>query len=271
VRECYLQSRLGGKAADPTLEHRIIVSSIVDFFTARPGWKTLTESKKVSSAPGFDISLGACIIGLNLVGPRSALSHQPQPRQILNGFKFFSQRNCGGIRIPAYGSSEFISSHQEHILVLGSSSYQVFRISRLESVLSSFLRWSYFNSRSFLSFHLIFNDMLSYFPLFLFLTSSIASLVQPASSAGSAGCGNALPNKQTAGGQSHKVQSKTSTGIGRTYLLYIPLNYDVNTPVPLIFSFHGHGKNSSEQEGLSQFSNADSNYNPIGFAVYPGY
>ncbi len=84
----------------------------------------------------------------------------------------------------------------------------------------------------------------------------------------SAGCGKNLPAAQSPpGGPSHQTDFTQSDGTPRTYLIHIPSNYDRNTPVPLIFSFHGRGKNSAEQEELSQFSNEEFNKN--GIAVYP--
>ncbi|KAE8443570.1 hypothetical protein EG329_001732 [Mollisiaceae sp. DMI_Dod_QoI] len=84
----------------------------------------------------------------------------------------------------------------------------------------------------------------------------------------SAGCGKNLPAAQSPpGGPSHQTDFTQSGGTPRTYLIHIPSNYDKDTPVPLIFSFHGRGKNSAEQEELSQFSNEEFNKNSI--AVYP--
>ncbi|PLB54532.1 putative ferulic acid esterase [Aspergillus steynii IBT 23096] len=94
--------------------------------------------------------------------------------------------------------------------------------------------------------------------------SSITGLT---TAAGSNGCGKPLPKHQSAGGDSHQTHFTTSDGTERTYLIHIPSNYDTNTPVPLIFSFHGRSGNSANQEGLSQFSNED--WNPNGIAVYP--
>lgn len=117
------------------------------------------------------------------------------------------------------------------------------------------------------SIHSLFSTMFLHLALSLLLTSSCASNL---TSGGSTGCGKPLPVAQSPpGGKSHEVQFKTSAGTDRTYLIHIPSNYDVKTPVPLIFSFHGHGKNSAQQELLSQFSNETSNYNPNGIAVYP--
>jgi poly(3-hydroxybutyrate) depolymerase len=98
----------------------------------------------------------------------------------------------------------------------------------------------------------------------LLASNIISSAILP----GSKGCGKDLPAAQTPpGGASHQTDFTQSDGTHRTYLIHIPSNYDKNTPVPLIFSFHGQGKNSSEQEGLSQFSNEA--WNPNGIAVYP--
>jgi len=80
------------------------------------------------------------------------------------------------------------------------------------------------------------------------------------------GCGKSLPAKVTPGGASANI-SISSDGLDRSYLIHVPRNYDINTPVPLILSYHGRAKNASEQELLSQFS--DSSYNPNAIAVYP--
>jgi poly(3-hydroxybutyrate) depolymerase len=105
----------------------------------------------------------------------------------------------------------------------------------------------------------------SYLQSILLLSSTFRT---PVIVANSAGCGKDLPKAQTPpGGASHQTDFQQSDGTPRTYLIHIPSNYDKNTPVPLIFSFHGRHKNSSEQEALSQFSNED--WNPNGIAVYP--
>jgi poly(3-hydroxybutyrate) depolymerase len=89
-----------------------------------------------------------------------------------------------------------------------------------------------------------------------------------AASTKSPGCGKALPDaQQPAGGASHRVHLNQTNGTPRTYFIHIPSNYAVNTAVPLIFSFHGKGKNASSQEALSQFSNEK--WNPDAIAVYP--
>ncbi|RMZ46059.1 hypothetical protein AFCA_001315 [Aspergillus flavus] len=88
-----------------------------------------------------------------------------------------------------------------------------------------------------------------------------------ASAAGSAGCGQPLPPSQNPGGSSYGVNFTLSAGTQRFYRIHIPSNYNVNTPTPLIFSFHGRGKTAESQEKLSQFSNED--WNPDAIAVYP--
>jgi len=107
--------------------------------------------------------------------------------------------------------------------------------------------------------------VVSYLQSLLLLTGTFLTSSIPAKSAG---CGKDLPGAQTPpGGKSHQTNFTQSDGRHRTYLIHIPSNYDKNTPVPLIFSFHGKHKNSSEQEQLSEFSNED--WNPNGIAVYP--
>lgn len=100
---------------------------------------------------------------------------------------------------------------------------------------------------------------------FCLLSSSFLTV---ASAARSAGCGKTLLAKDKAG-NSHNRDFRTSDDTDRTYIIHIPTNYDKNTPVPLIFSFHGHGKTAAGQEKLSQFSNEGSGYNPNGIAIYP--
>lgn len=102
----------------------------------------------------------------------------------------------------------------------------------------------------------------------LFLTTAVLYTALPSATTKSGGCGKPLPTAQSpAGGASHQVHFTQSDGTARTYLIHIPSNYDVNTAVPLIFSFHGRGKDSAGQEALSQFSNEE--WNPDGIAVYP--
>jgi poly(3-hydroxybutyrate) depolymerase len=98
----------------------------------------------------------------------------------------------------------------------------------------------------------------------LLLLTSIAS----ATATQSSGCGKPLPKaQQPAGGASHRVHLNQTNGTPRTYLIHIPTSYSSDKPAPLIFSFHGRGKNASSQEELSQFSNEA--WNPDGIAVYP--
>jgi len=80
----------------------------------------------------------------------------------------------------------------------------------------------------------------------------------------SAGCGKALGAHEKQGGTgSSNSLSITSSGINRTYLLYIPSVFSPTNPHGLIFSFHGRGQTGAEQERLSQFSNPDFNPNML--------
>ncbi|TVY53393.1 Bifunctional acetylxylan esterase/xylanase XynS20E [Lachnellula cervina] len=95
------------------------------------------------------------------------------------------------------------------------------------------------------------------------------ALLGTAFAASSAGCtaNKALPNGQTPGGDTVKVAFTQSDGTARDYLIHIPSTYVSTTPAELIFSFHGHTVDASNQESTSQFSNPK--FNPNGIAVYP--
>lgn len=105
-------------------------------------------------------------------------------------------------------------------------------------------------------------------PILLLASAALVAATPTSTTNGSSGCGKSLPAAQSPpGGASHQTHFKQSDGTARTYLIHIPSNYDVNKATPLIFSFHGRTKNSSEQEELSQFSNEK--WNPDAIAVYP--
>ncbi|KAI9737562.1 MAG: hypothetical protein M1834_009717 [Cirrosporium novae-zelandiae] len=104
---------------------------------------------------------------------------------------------------------------------------------------------------------------------FLAISSSILSLLIPSSTTAS----NSSPGCDTTStpsfpiGTSKNFTLKTSDGRTRDYLLYLPENYTPTTPSPLIFSYHGNGKNMTNQESLSQLSN--STFNKDYLVVYP--
>lgn len=77
------------------------------------------------------------------------------------------------------------------------------------------------------------------------------------------GCGKPLPVKA---GSTTKVAIQ-SGGIDRDFLLHVPSAYDGKNPVPMIFSFHGRGKDAQSQKKLSQFYNPD--FNPDAISLYP--
>ncbi|KAF7453615.1 LpqC, Poly(3-hydroxybutyrate) depolymerase [Pyrenophora tritici-repentis] len=85
--------------------------------------------------------------------------------------------------------------------------------------------------------------------------------------ASSDGCGKPLPDKVHLD-ESVNLSLESDSGITpRKYRLHIPASYDTSSPVPLILSFHGRGKDAEYQEALSQFSNAT--YGFQGISVYP--
>ncbi len=50
------------------------------------------------------------------------------------------------------------------------------------------------------------------------------------------------------------VKSLVSGGLTRSYRVHVPASYTGASPVPVVFSFHGHGSNAIEQEVYSGFS-----------------
>ncbi|KGO77663.1 hypothetical protein PITC_074890 [Penicillium italicum] len=78
------------------------------------------------------------------------------------------------------------------------------------------------------------------------------------------GCGKDIPSKYPKAGSSESLHLPDSN---RKYRLFIPENYDKDTPTAVYFSFHGATRDMVEQESLSQFSNPL--FNPNGIAVYP--
>lgn len=99
----------------------------------------------------------------------------------------------------------------------------------------------------------------------MYLTSllSIAALAG-ISIAKTPGCGEDIPSKFPKAGKS---ASLTLPDSDREYRLFIPANYDKDTPTAVYFSFHGASRDMDEEEDLSQFSNPE--FNPNGIAVYP--
>jgi len=68
-------------------------------------------------------------------------------------------------------------------------------------------------------------------------------------SAGSGGTGGGTTTRSPGCGKTIAVpsasvqQTMTVAGVTRYYLLYIPTGYSANTPMPVIFGFHGRGQN----------------------------
>ncbi|KAF2152260.1 carbohydrate esterase family 1 protein [Myriangium duriaei CBS 260.36] len=96
-----------------------------------------------------------------------------------------------------------------------------------------------------------------------------ASLLTQSQALGSAGCGSSIASGLTQGGLglSNNLRITLKDGTVRTYILHIPSSYNINTPAPLILSFHGRGESGSAQEGRSQLSRED--WNPNMIVAYP--
>jgi poly(3-hydroxybutyrate) depolymerase len=104
---------------------------------------------------------------------------------------------------------------------------------------------------------------------FLSLCLVTASLLGQVMAEKSSGCGKAVPSAIKPGGfgQSNNISFTTSSDIKRSFLLHLPLAYDVNTGHGLIFSFHGRSEDASSQESRSRLS--DPALNPHMLVVFP--
>ena len=49
-------------------------------------------------------------------------------------------------------------------------------------------------------------------------------------------------------------ESITHGGLQRDYIIHIPSSYNVNTPIPLVFCFHGYGSNASTNMSYTNFN-----------------
>jgi len=102
--------------------------------------------------------------------------------------------------------------------------------------------------------------------------SAFAAITIPVTlthAAASSGCGSAVAPGLTRGGSAYtnNLNFTTTSGDIRQYALHIPTAYNVNTPAPLAFSFHGRSDTAAGQESISQMSNE--NWNPNFLVVYP--
>ncbi|MYW66936.1 ferulic acid esterase [Streptomyces sp. SID8379] len=78
-------------------------------------------------------------------------------------------------------------------------------------------------------------------------------------SVGSGGCGT--PTDLTPGASTPRTL--TVDGADRAYLVHLPASYDPDRPLPLVLSFHGHGRTSDYQERLTGMNALDA------IVVYP--
>lgn len=95
----------------------------------------------------------------------------------------------------------------------------------------------------------------------------LATVVSCQASQKSDGCGKPIPRVLKLGESRNFTFESASGKSPRKYRLHVPTTYKLDEPVPLIFSFHGRGKDMEFQEQLSQFSNQSYGFN--GIAVYP--
>jgi polyhydroxybutyrate depolymerase len=53
--------------------------------------------------------------------------------------------------------------------------------------------------------------------------------------------------------QTNNTYTITSGSVQRSYILYVPAQYNASHPTPLLFNFHGYGSNDTQQEGYGEF------------------
>lgn len=95
-----------------------------------------------------------------------------------------------------------------------------------------------------------------------FSTCLALAQLLPTATALSAGCG-----KEHTPGYHDANITVPQTNPRRTYTIAIPSSYSPNNPAGLILSFHGRGKNSTNQYNLAQLGN--DTFNPDYVSVYP--
>ena len=83
----------------------------------------------------------------------------------------------------------------------------------------------------------------------------------------SSGCHGLDPAPYDKGPSFEDTVYSAAGGGERNFRLHIPPNYSVETPAPLILSFHGKAQNASAMETQTQFSNPDFNSNAL--VAYP--
>lgn len=97
------------------------------------------------------------------------------------------------------------------------------------------------------------------------LLSLAASVCSFTLSTSTSGCGSNLPSGQAIGSTSNV--SITSTGLERSYLIFIPPEYSSDTKTPVIFSYHGGDRTAEDQLKLDGLTSPE--FNTHALVVYP--
>lgn len=106
--------------------------------------------------------------------------------------------------------------------------------------------------------------------LLLYWSSVVSPAMFPADSALNASSEKPLPRGFSPGKTTTVEISATNDQPVRHYNVHLPVDYPNNHGHAVIFSFHGHTRNMSTQEDLSQFSQEGLLINNVGIiAVYP--
>lgn len=91
----------------------------------------------------------------------------------------------------------------------------------------------------------------------LLATTSLFTPVCAARVRSSSGCGVSLPSGQIRNSIVNvTLPSSNSQAPNRSYLIHLPLAYDIHVPAPLILSFHGGDQTAMDQLLLDRFTDA---------------
>lgn len=104
----------------------------------------------------------------------------------------------------------------------------------------------------------------------LYWTSIFALIATSIESSLSSGCGKSIPNNFSPDKTTTVKLRKTNDQPVRYYNVHLPVNYKNDRRHAIVFSFHGHNRDMTGQEDLSELSRNGLLINGAGIiAVYP--
>lgn len=99
----------------------------------------------------------------------------------------------------------------------------------------------------------------------IWLLALAASVCSGPVSLQTTGCGKNLPCGQMKGSTSNVTI--TSSGLERSYLIFIPSDYSKHAETPVIFSYHGGDRTAEDQLELDLLTSPE--FNTHALVVYP--